>query len=144
MKKLSVIFVVVMAFVLSSCSLNGNKLFDIDYAVCSSKTLKFVTEKETYSSDDTVIRYSITNISDKEDCIAGDDDCFELHKLVDGEWKWVGTKEDHAWNALGLILEPNQTEKREIKLDEYYHLPLEKGKYRIAMEHIVSNTFEIL
>lgn len=143
MKKLSVIFVVVMAFVLSSCSLNSNIPFDIDYKTHSPDSLKFVTEKKTYSSDDTVIRYSITNIDDKEYCIAGDDDCFELHRLVDGEWKWVGTKRDHYWNEWGLILEPNQTEEREIKLDEYYHLPLEKGKYRISVEGIVSNTFEI-
>ena len=70
LKKLSVIFVVVMAFVLSSCSLNSNIPFDIDYKTHSPDSLKFVTEKETYSSDDTVIRYSITNIDDKDYCIS--------------------------------------------------------------------------
>ncbi len=143
MKKLSVIFVAMLLLVLSACSLNGNKLFDITHKTYSSDSLKFVTEKESYSLDDTVIRYSLTNIGDKEEFIAGDDNCFALHKLVDGEWKLVGTKTEHAWNSLGQNLEPEQTEEREIELENYFYLPLEKGTYRIAIEHLVSNAFEI-
>ena len=111
--------------------------FDNHYKV------SFVTEKESYSTEDTVIKYSVTNISDDEICIAGDDNCFELHKLVDGEWKRVVTKTEHNWNEIGLVLMPNQTEKREINLTDFYDLPLEKGEYRICMEYFASNTFEI-
>lgn len=143
MKKLSVIFVAMILFMLSACSQNGNKLFDINYKTYSSDTLKFVTEKESYSLNDTVIRYSITNIGDEEECIAGDDNCFVLHKLVDGEWKRVGTKTEHAWTLPALILMPNQTEKREIELENYFYLPLEKGTYRISVEYLVSDTFKI-
>ena len=124
-------------------SQNDNKLFDITTEPYSSEALKFVTEKETYSIEDKVIKYSITNTSDFEQCIAGDDDCFSLHKLVEGKWKRVGTKKEHYWNALGLILNPNQTEQREIDLEEYFNLPLEKGTYRIVVENLTSNTFEI-
>ncbi len=120
-----------------------NELFDITTEPISSENLKIVTEKETYSIEDKVIKYSITNTSDFEQCIAGDDDCFSLHKLVDGKWKSVGTKKDHYWNDLGLILPSAETEQREIDLDEYFNLPLEKGTYRIAVENLVSNTFEI-
>lgn len=122
---------------------NSNSLFDISYEPYSLDTLKFITEKEIYSSSDTVIRYSITNVDDEEHSIAGDDDCFSLHMLVDGEWKRVGTKIEHNWNSLGEILDPNQTEEREIDLEKYFYLPLEKGTYRIAMDSLVSETFEI-
>ncbi|MBQ8202830.1 MAG: hypothetical protein IJZ75_00930 [Clostridia bacterium] len=141
MKKISIVFVLMMLIILSACS--KNKLFDINHETYSSDKLEFVTEKESYSSNDTVIRYSITNIGADENCIAGDDNCFELHKLVDGEWKRVGAKIDHSWTLEGLILYPNQTEVREIILEEFFHLPLEKGTYRIAVEDLVSNTFEI-
>jgi len=143
LKKLSVIFVVIVLLMVSACSQNSNKLFDINHNTYSSDTLKFVTEKESYSFNDTVIRYFITNIDDKEHSIAADDNCFSLHKLENGEWKRVGTKIDHAWNSLALILEPNQTEVREIDLVNYFYLPLEKGTYRISVESLISNTFEI-
>lgn len=143
MKKISVIFALMILLVLSGCSQSSNKLFDINNELYSSEKLKFITEKESYSSKDTIIRYSITNVDDEDHSIAGDDNCFELHKLVDGEWKRVGTKNEHYWNALGQILKPNQTEEREIDLEKYFHLPLEKGEYRISVEYLVSNTFEI-
>lgn len=142
MKKIAILFVVMVLFLLSGCQ-KSNKLFDIDNEAKASQNLKLVTEKEEYSETDTVIRYSITNISDSEQCIAGDDDCFSLEKLMDGEWKRVGTKIEHAWNSLGLILPPGKTEEREIKLDNYFYLPLEKGEYRITVEFIASNTFKI-
>lgn len=142
MKKTAIFFVVVMLFLLSGCQ-KSNKLFDIDNQAKISQNLKLVTEKEEYSETNTVIRYAITNISDFEQCIAGDDNCFSLEKLVDGEWKRVGTKIDHAWNSLGLILPPGKIEAREIKLDDYFYLPLEKGEYRIEVEGIASNTFKI-
>ncbi len=141
MKRLSVFFIVIMLITLSACS--RNKLFDINYETYSSNELNFVTEKESYSSDDTVIRYSITNVSENESAIAGDRNCFSLHKLVDGEWKQVAPKIDYGCTYEALILYPNQTETREIDLEKYYHLPLEKGTYRIAMESKVSKPFEI-
>ena len=126
---------------LTSCLQNKNKLYDINYQTYAPVGLEFVTEKEKYSKEDTVIRYSVTNITDEERSIAGDDDCFTLEKLVDGKWMRVGTKIDHAWNALALILPPNQTEKREIDLQKYFNLPLEEGEYRIVMEYMYSNSF---
>ena len=120
-----------------------NKLFDITTEPYSLDALKIVTEKEAYSIEDKVIKYSITNTDDKEHSIAGDSDCFSLHMLVEGEWKRLGTKSEHYWNSLAQILNPNQIEQREIDLDEYFNLPLDKGTYRIAVENLVSNTFEI-
>ena len=120
-----------------------NKLFDITTEPYSLDALKNVTEKEAYSIEDKVIKYSITNTDDKEHSIAGDSDCFSLHMLVEGEWKRLGTKSEHYWNSLAQILNPNQIEQREIDLDEYFNLPLDKGTYRIAVENLVSNTFEI-
>lgn len=141
MKKISILFVLMILITLSACS--QNKLFNINYETYSSDNFKFVTEKESYSSEDTVIRYTITNISNEETTVNSDANCFELHRLVNGEWKRVGTKIDHGWTEEALILEPNQMETREIDLEKYYHLPLEKGKYQICIEALVSDTFEI-
>lgn len=124
-------------------NLKTNELFDITTEPISSEALKIVIEKETYSIEDKVIKYSITNTSDFEQSIAGDDDCFSLQILVDGEWKRIGTKKEHYWNSLGLILPSGETEQREIDLDEYFNLPLEKGTYRIAVENLASNTIKI-
>ncbi len=142
MKKFSTIFIVMIIIILSACT-DTNKLYDINRETYTSDTIKIVTEKEAYSVDDTVIRYSITNISNEESGINSDSNCFELHKLVDGKWKLVGEKADHYWTDLALILEPNDTVIREIKLDDYFYLPLEKGEYRIAVEGLVSNIFKI-
>ncbi len=131
-----------ITFTFSACS-GGNKLYDINREPYTNDLLKFVTEKEKYSVDDIVIRYSVTNTGNEESGINSDDACFELHKLVDSKWKCVGTKVDHYWTDAALILMPNQVETREINLDEYYNLPLEKGVYRIVIEGLASNTFEI-
>lgn len=142
MKKIFFIFVVAIIVVLSSCSKN-NKLFDINYEAAVSDKLLFVTENEVYKQDDMEIAYTITNICDAEWCIAGDPNCFRLEKLVNGEWKRVGRKNDEGWNYSAQILQPGETEMRKIILEEYFYLPLEKGEYRISIEDIVSNTFEI-
>ena len=121
----------------------SNELFNITTEPYESENIKIVTEKKVYSLKDKIIKYSITNVDGEEHSIAADDDCFSLHMLFDGEWKRVGTKNDHNWNSLAQILNPNQTEEREINLDEYFNLPLDKGTYRVAVENLVSNTFEI-
>ncbi len=143
MKKLVIIFVVMTLFTLSACSGNKNKLYDIEREMHIYESVKCVTEKEKYSAEDTVIRYTMTNISDKEAWINSDDNCFELQKQVDGKWKRVGTKVDQIWTDLAQLLPSNESETREINLQEYFYLPLEKGEYRIVVENIVSNTFEI-
>lgn len=135
--------VVTILFTLSACSVHKNKLYDIEREIHTYEGVKCVTEKEKYSVDDTVIRYSVTNVSNEESGMNSDSNCFELHKLVDGKWKCVGTKKDHVWTDAVLILMPNQVETREINLDEYFNLPLEEGEYRIVVENIISNTFEI-
>ena len=142
MRRIYVILITIILVMLSACS-KSNELANINRETTSSKSLEFVTEKEKYSADDTVIRYSVTNISDEEIAIAGDDYCFELHIKKDGEWKRVETKTEHFWNELALILNPEQTVNREIPLEDYYNFPLEKGEYRICMESFVSDTFEI-
>lgn len=128
---------------LSSCSVNTNKLFDINYEIYPSNNVSFVTDKEKYSSMDTRIRYTITNISNEENSIPADINDFHLEKMVNGEWKWVGFKKDYDIHYLTRILYPGETAEREIRLDDYFYLPLEKGEYRISIAGFVSNTFEI-
>ena len=143
MKKISVILVAVVLLALSACSFSRNKLYDINGNVYVSDNLKIVTEKEKYTSDDTVIRFSITNISNEEHWINPDNACFELHRLVDDEWKCVGTKAEHSWTEMAMLLPSGETDTREINLDEYFYLPLESGEYRISVEGMISNTFEV-
>ena len=141
-KRLLGFILVIAVLLLSSCGQKENKYFKLKGEFQTSKTLKIVT-KESFEQDCTVIDYYISNVGFKEHSIAGDDNCFELHKLVDGEWKRVGTKNDHEWTLVALILEPHQTEERQIKLEDYFHLPLESGEYRIAVGTYLSNTFTI-
>lgn len=135
--------VVTILFTLSACSVHKNKLYDIEREIHTYEGVKCVTEKEKYSVDDTVIQYTMTNISGEDVWINSDDTCFELQKLVDGKWKWVSPKFEHVWTDEALLLPANETETREINLDDYFYLPLEKGEYRIVIENIISNTFEI-
>ena len=132
-----------IVFSLSSCSLHKNKLYDLEREIHIYERFNCVTEKDKYSAEDTVIRYTMTNISDNEAWINSDDNCFELQKRVDGKWKFVGEKVDHFWTEMAQQLPPKDSETREINLEEYFYLPLEKGEYRILIENIVSNTFEI-
>ncbi len=132
-----------IVFSLSSCSLQKNKLYDVEREIHIYESVKCVIEKDKYSAEDTVIRYTMTNISDKEAWINSDNNCFELQKQVDGKWKRVGTKVDQIWTDAAQLLPSNESETREINLQEYFYLPLEKGEYRILVENILSNTFEI-
>ena len=141
-KRLLGFILVLSVLLLSSCGQKENKYFKLKGEFQTSKTLKIVT-KESFEENRTVIDYYISNVGFEEHSIAGDDNCFELHKLVDGEWKRVGTKTDHAWNSIALILEPHQVEERQIKLDDYFYLPLESGEYRIAVGEYLSNTFTV-
>lgn len=144
MKRIVLYFVsLVLLFTLCACNSTKNKLYDLDREMHIYEGVKCVTEKEKYSAEDTVIRYTMTNITSEDAWINSDDACFELQKWVDGRWKWVGTKIEHCWTEAALLLPPNKTETREIKLQDYFYLPLEKGEYRILIENIVSNTFEI-
>lgn len=129
-------------FVLA-CSENTNELYDIEREITSVPDLKCVTEKQEYSVDDMVIRYTITNIGEQDGWVNSSDECFALHKLVDGKWKFVGEKVDHFWTEMAQQLPPKDSETREINLDKYFYLPLEKGEYRIVIENVVSNTFKI-
>ena len=141
-KRLLGFILMLVVLLLSSCGQKENKYYKLKGGFQTSETLKIVAE-ESYEKDCKVIAYYITNIGFEEDFIAGDENCFVLHKLVDGEWKRVGTKTEHSWNLLALILEPHQTEERQIKLEDYFYLPLESGEYRIAVGEYLSNTFKI-
>ena len=144
MKKLSVILVALVLLLLSACSECNNPIYDFDGEINAYSEIKIVTEKEKYTADDTIIRYTITNTGAFDAWINSSHDCFTLHKKVDGEWKWVGTKVEHMWTDMALCLLAGASETREIKLDDYFYLPLESGEYRIVVENIVSNTFEIV
>ena len=141
-KRLLGLILVLSVLLLSSCGQKENKYYKLKGEFQTSKTLKIVT-KESFDGDCKVIDYYITNIGFEEHSISGDENCFVLHKLVDGEWKRVGTKNNHEWTLAALILEPHQTEERQIKLEDYFYLPLESGEYRIAVGEYLSNTFKI-
>ena len=143
MKKLSVILVALVLLLLSACSEGNNPIYDFDGEINAYSEIKIVTEKEKYTADDTIIRYTITNTGAFDAWINSDHGCFTLHKKVDGVWKGVGTMIEHAWTDMALCLPAGVSETREIKLDDYFYLPLESGEYRIVVENIVSNTFEI-
>ena len=148
MRKIAAVFIITMLLGLSACSNNTdtapkNELHEINQNVSKSGMVEIITEKEKYSQDDTIIKYTITNNSDEESAIAGDEHCFTLQFLSNGEWMRVGTKIEHCWNELALLLPSKQSENREIDLEKYFNLPLEKGEYRIAVESLVSNSFEI-
>lgn len=143
MKKIAICFIIIVLTVLTSCGSKKNPLYDIQHQIPNYTDIKCVTEKETYSKADTVIQYTLTNVTDDEAWINPDKACFDLQKQVDGEWKSVGTKIDHYWTEVAMLLPPGESETREIKLDNYFYLPLDEGTYRIEVEGILSNTFKI-
>lgn len=140
---ITLMLVFTILLTLSACGKKANKLYDIDKKIHSSGKVQCVTDKTTYSAEDTVIHYTLTNVTDSEISIPGDSGCFELHKLVDGGWKRVGTNCDIFVNDFVRILKPGESVVREITLDKYYYLPLEKGEYSVYVSGIYSNTFEI-
>ncbi len=145
-RKLYTLVIAMLSFAIlfvSACSENPNKLYDIEHEITSAPDLKCVTEKQEYSADDKVIRYTITNIGEQDAWINSSDECFALHKLVDGKWKLVDEKVDHFWTEMAQQLPPKSVETREINLYKYFNLPLEKGEYRIVIENVVSNTFKV-
>lgn len=141
MKKLVALVLLLVLFV-SGCGGN-NELFDVNHEVYSKGNIEITTEKQNYSKKDKEIKYSIKNIGSEENFVNSDDNCFELHILKDGEWKRVGTKEEHCWTEVALVMPAGHVEERKISLDVFYNLPLESGEYRIVVEQQASNTFEI-
>lgn len=141
-KRLLGFILIIAVLLLSSCGQKENKYFKLKGEFQTSQTLKIVT-KESFEENCKVIDYYISNVGFEEHSIPGDENSFMLQKLVDGEWKRVGTKNNHEWTLVDLILEPHQTEERQIKLEDYFHLPLESGEYRIAVGEYLSNTFTV-
>lgn len=143
MKKIAICFIIIVLTALTACGSKKNPLYDIEHQISNYTDIKCVTEKETYSKADTVIQYTLTNVTDDEAWINPDNACFDLQKQVDDVWKSVGTKIDHYWTEVAMLLPPGESEIREIKLDNYFYLPLDEGTYRIEVEGILSNTFKI-
>ncbi len=142
MKKLVVFLLVAIILTLSGCSKEENKLYRLKGEYETSKDLQVIAHRE-YSLEDTELNYYITYLGDEEGAVADDHNCFELHKLVDGKWKRVGTKVNQEWNDMALVMEPHQVDERKIELDDYFYLPLEAGEYRIAVGTYLSNVFTI-
>lgn len=141
MKKIIIALVILLAVFLGGCA--SNELQDVNYEVYSEGNVVITTENESYSKNAKEIKYSIKNIGSEESFVNSDPYCFELHMLKDGEWKRVVTKTEHFWTEVALVMPAGHIEERKISLDEFYDLPLESGEYRIVVEQLASNTFEI-
>ena len=107
-----------------------------------------VTEKEVYSTEDTVINYTLYVIEDypNETISMGLDHILALHKLINGKWYRVPLKDEEMVlnRYLDCNVSPGAIYYREIDLSKYFHLPLPAGEYRIlADDDIVSNNFTI-
>lgn len=144
------IFLIVPLF--SSCAPKpNNELLPIEeankYSINSDVVV--TTEKNVYSTEDTVIKYIISNPTSEERTYG---EHVYLHKLQDGKWYEVAFKEEDdviiVFNDIAYFLPSHQEASRELNLAFYYNLPLEKGEYRIILgkwgvSATVSNTFTI-
>ncbi len=125
------------------CSTKENKLIDLNEKLYYAPNgMSFTTEKTEYSTDVKEISYTIINTSSEERCVSGDQH-FELHYKTENGWKMVNYNKDTIFNAVALILKPNEQVSHTLELEEYYNLPLQVGEYRITDEYMVSNTFKI-
>lgn len=142
MKKIKSFLSIVFALlILSSCAEKQNALLDLDKEIIQSENFSFETEYNEYSNDVKTISYTITNICDEQLGFSTYE--FELQYKTDEGWKEVAFKKDMSFFALATILNPGETIKDEIQLDEYYYLPLTPGEYRIVKDSFVSNVFKV-
>ena len=141
MKKLILNAAVVLCIVLIFSSCKSNKLFESDTDLTVDSDLEILTEWDKYSAETEKIIYTITNKKSGE--ISCSAEGFSLQKFENDEWKTVGFKSDIVFNELAQILKSGEKTRREIKLSEYFHLPLEKGEYRIIVDYTPSNVFVI-
>ncbi len=107
-----------------------------------------VTEKEVYSTEDTVINYTLYVTEDYTDETVpmGVNAIKALHKLIDGKWYVVPLGDNKVIESIYMLWNapPGAIDYREIDLSKYFQLPLPAGEYRILTEdNIVSNTFTI-
>lgn len=141
MKKFLLGIATVLCIVLMFCCCNENKVFESDIELIENSDLEIVTQSSEYSKDTKKVVYTITNKADKESSCSAEG--FSLQKLEDGVWMTVGFKKTIGFNALAQVLALGEKTQREIDLNEYFHLPLEKGEYRIIVDYTASNTFLI-
>lgn len=135
---LSIVFALL---ILSSCAEKQNALLDLEKEITQSENFSFETECTEYSNDVKTISYTVTNTCDEQLGFSTYE--FELQYKTNNGWKEVAFKKDTSFFSLATILNPSETIKDEIQLDEYYYLPLTPGEYRIVKDSFVSNVFKI-
>ena len=133
--------------ILISCG-KSNELIKIEknYDDMYTYEVSITTEKNIYSVDDTVIKYFIHNPTLEEQPYIYD--YTYLQKFDDGEWKILAFKDEEKYfYDLGGSISAGATLERNMKLEEEFYLPLDKGLYRIAKDDgfsvMISNEFEI-
>lgn len=144
-KKFSVCLIVILLLIVSGCG-EKNKLSSLEKDYLKSSDLIVTTEKTEYSKEDTVIEYTISNVSPFE---SGYGEYVYLNKLKDGEWYVVEfNSEDYVFCDIAWMLESQASSSRELNLANGFNLPLEDGEYRILIElgdntAAISNTFTV-
>lgn len=129
--------------------LNDNSNDNTSSAVDSDdqdKTAVIKTEKQVYTTDVKTIVFQIYN-NDTDECSFATDG-YKLEIKKGNKWAEVPYKNNIMYfELLAVIIGPSESWKTELNLDELYHLPLEKGVYRIGNENgidgIDSLEFEI-
>ncbi|MBO7218026.1 MAG: hypothetical protein J6V50_04925 [Clostridia bacterium] len=112
-----------------------------DYDNAFSGNLEIKTEFESYDKNTKKIKYTITNVTNQEQCFG----VYEyLAKKVDGQWQLVEPKGGSAWDDLGWIIDSGKTYTQTFDLENYYRLPLSPGEYKLVLlDEAESNIFVV-
>ncbi len=88
------------------------------------------TEYEVYGSDAPWVSYTVTNHTSEEQVYGVD---YTVEVLQGEKWYQVPFPENTAWNAIGVVLKPDDTNAHEFKFSELDY-QIADGQYRLIKE----------
>ncbi|MGF7145180.1 hypothetical protein HNQ56_003616 [Anaerotaenia torta] len=134
MKKLLFIFgFFVILFSLEACGTKEKPLIPSDVQEADidvSEDITFTTQYPVYGKDMEQIIGYIRNNTDEEFVYGAE---YSVEKLIDGTWYQLPFPENTAWNAIGYILSPKDTNTEYVSLS-FVDYSFTDGTYRILKQ----------
>lgn len=135
-KGIALICGAVLMCTLAACGGSGSKPQELKPSEYSgadfdaSGDVAIETEYEVYGSDAPWVSYTVTNHTSEELAYGV---AFSVEVLREGQWYQVPFPENTAWDAIGVVLKPKDTNAHEFRFSELGY-QMADGQYRLIKE----------
>lgn len=132
MKKIYIFSIVIMLFILYSCSSKTLDVSNLEPSniIVDCDNINVTVQEDTIKSSKENITLVLENTTEHEYFYGA---YFELEVELDNQWYKVPLSKNAEFNEIGLLLKGNGESNEEIELSKYFS-DLPDGKYRILKD----------